>query len=392
MITTEKRLKTIIIGSADVIKLCVVRAVGSYGCDVDVIHLGSQKGWGIKPVDYYSKYVSNYYFTQRDGLVELLLSKCKNLDTKPVLFTLDDYSTFLIDKSREELGNYFRFAHLLNDRPIDAYMNKHLLKMKASEVGMKIAEGWPIPYEGGEFILPKGIKYPCFLKGLHSTFVSKGIQCRCNNEEELLQYLQICKRKYPHPIYAEEFLPIEKDFGVIGVSDGVYSIIPAKVELIEMGKGSTNGVSMLGKVSPIKDPILLEQIESLLKDISYTGIFNIDFVESKGQVYFVELNFRFAAYGFGVFRAGCNIPAIFINMLTNNENKSLNNQIEPSCYYLNEKIALTNLIENNIRLRKYRTLRKKADYTMVRDKKDPKPFWMFFAKMGIKYIKKKIHF
>lgn len=387
-----KRTKVIVIGSADVIKLCVVRAVGSYGCAVDVIHLSSQQGRGIKPVDYYSKYVSNYYFIQREGLIKFLLAECKHPDTKPILFTLDDYSTFLVDESRGVLCSFFQFAHLMNNQPLGVLMNKHLLKMKANGSGMKIAKGWPIPFENGGFILPKGIKYPCFLKGLYSFYASKGVQCRCDNEEELLQYLDKCKKKYPYSIYAEEFIPIEKDFGVIGVSDGNTSIIPAKAELQEMGKGTTNGVSMIGKISPLNDDVLLKQIETLIKEIHYVGIFNIDFVESRGQLYFVELNFRFAAYGYGVFGAGCNIPALFINMLSNKDNKHLKNSIDYSCYYLNEKIALSNLIESHIRFEKYRVLRKTADCTLVRDKKDPKPFRMFIVIMGLRYIKKKLHF
>lgn len=386
-----KKNKVIVIGSADVIKLCVVRAVGSYGCDIDVIHLGSQKVRGIKPVDYYSKYVSNYYFIQREGLIDFLLAKCKYPDTKPVLFTLDDYSTFLVDESREVLSNYFKFAHLLNNQPLSILMNKHLLKAKAKEVGLKVADGWPILFEDGEFILPKDIKYPCFLKGLNSFYVSKGIQCRCDNEKELLLYLDTCKKKYPHPVYAEEFIPIEKDFGAIGISDGNNSIIPAKAELKEMGKGSTNGVSMLGRVSSLKDDVLLKQIKALINNIHYVGIFNIDFVESQGQIFFVELNFRFAAYGYSVFYAGCNIPAIFVNMLNDNKNKDLQVSIDNSCYYINEKITLTNLFENIIRLKKYKALIKKADCTMVRDEKDPKPFRMFVVTMGLKYLKKKLH-
>lgn len=387
----EKRLKAIIIGGADVIKLCVVRAVGSYGCDVEVIHLGSPQARGIKPVDYYSKFVTNYYFAKRDGLIKLLLDKCISPDTKPILFTLDDYSTFLIDESRELLSNSFQFAHLLNNQPLIMMMNKHLLKTMASEAGMKVAEGWPIPFEDGEFKLPKGIKYPCFLKGLYSYYNSKSVQHRCNSEKELLQYLETCKINYPYPVYVEEFIPIEKDLGVIGVSDGNNSIVPAQAELLEMGKGATNGVSMLGKVSSFKDNVLLKQIKALLKEIHYVGIFNIDFVESRGQMFFVELNFRFAAYGYGAYFAGCNIPALYIDCMIGNEFNLSQNSIDNPCYYLNEKIAFVNLIEKSIRLKNFKMLKNKADCMMVSNKTDPKPYKMFLVTMGLKYFRKKLH-
>ena len=129
------RQKAIIIGSADVIKLCTIRAVGSFGCDIDVVHIGSNKRV-IKPVDYYSKYVGNYYFCYKSQVVQLLLDKCTCNYTKPVIITLDDYSTYLIDDARDDLNSHFLFSHLSTNEPIVEMMNKHLLKMKAALAGI----------------------------------------------------------------------------------------------------------------------------------------------------------------------------------------------------------------------------------------------------------------
>ena len=158
-----------------------------------------------------------------------------------------------------------------------------------------------------------------------------------------------------------------------------------------MGKGSTNGVSMLGRVSPLENIELCKQIEKLLEELHYVGIFNIDFVESNGKIYFVELNFRFAAYGYGVFRAGCNLPAIFINTLNGCGIGLLQKAIVGSYYYLNEKIGLTNVIEKSININKYRTLKKKADFTLVKDKEDSKPYCLLIFKYLLGYIKSMIN-
>ena len=382
--------KAIVIGSADVIKLCVIRAVGLLGCDVDVIHLGKKRKF-IKPVDYYSKYVNHYYYTSRDHLIQFLLNNYPCPDTKPIIFSLDDFSTYLIDEARERLNNHFLFAHLNSDGSLADLMNKHLLKTKALEAGMNVVEGWQIPFQNGGFQIPDGIKFPCFVKGLRSIYVSKGVQCKCDSYEELQDLLERCKKKYPYPVYAEEFIAIDKDFGVIGVSDGDKCIIPAKADLLEMGKGSVNGVSMLGRVSPLENTELYKQIEKLLEKLHYVGIFNIDFVESNGKIYFIELNFRFAAYGYGVFRAGCNLPAIFINTLNGNSMESLQKEIEGSYYYLNEKIGLTNVIEKSLSIAQYRNLKKKADFTLVKDKEDQKPYGLFVLKYFLSFIKSRIN-
>ena len=147
---------------------------------------------------------------------------------------------------------------------------------------------------------------------------------------------------------------------------------------------------MLGKVSPFdKGSHLYKQIESLLSELKYVGIFNIDFVESKGVVYFVELNFRFAAYGYGVFNAGVNLPAMFAESVETSNLNSIDLQaiIDNDYYYLNEKIGLMNVLEKSISWAKYKELKKKADFLMVKSKDDSKPYRMFLFKMALKCLK-----
>lgn len=382
----KTRTKAIIVGSADVIKLCLIRSLGSFGCDIDVIHIGKKRLF-IHPVDHYSKYVSRYFYTSKANLVQFIIENCSSQQTKPFIFTLDDYSTFLIDEARDKLKDSFLFAHLCPDGSLAGLMNKHLIKTKAAEAGMNVVKGWPIPFENGDFHIPEGIIFPCFVKGLQSMYVNKGIQCKCDSFEELQQLIESCKKKYPYSIYAEEFIAIEKDYGVIGVSDGNKCIIPAKAELLEMGKGSSHGVSMLGKVSPLKNFELCKQLEVLLDKLHYVGIFNVDFVKSNGKLYFVELNFRYAAYGSVVDMLGCNLPAFFINCLLGIENK-------PSCYivtnqsiYFNEKIGALGVIRNNLTLSNYFSLKHKADVYFVASNSDSLPNRIFILSCLLKYIK-----
>lgn len=382
----EIRTKAIIIGSADVIKLCLIRSLGVVGCEIDVVHIGKNSMF-IHPVDYYSKYVSHYFYTSITNLVQFIIENCSSQQTKPVIFTLDDYSTFLIDEARDQLKNSFLFAHLCPDGSLADLMNKHLLKTKAAEAGMNVVKGWPIPFENGDFHIPEDLIYPCFVKGLQSMYVNKGIQCKCDSFEELQQLLESCKKKYPYSVYAEEFISIEKDYGVIGVSDGNRYLIPAQAELLEMGKGSSHGVSMLGKVCPLENSELCKKLEALLDKLHYVGIFNVDFVESCGKIYFVELNFRYAAYGSVVDMLGCNLPAIFINCLLGIETKLPHHKISKECTYFNEKIGLKNVIQKNLTWSNYFSLKRKADTHLVALNSDSHPYRVFILSYLLKYIK-----
>ena len=386
--------KVIVIGSADVIKLCAIRAVGEFGCHVDAIHMVDDCKKRVEPIDRYSRYIDNYFFVDKakeGSLTQFLLDNYTNSKEKLIIITLDDYSTFIIDKSRDILGERFLFAHSGNEGGLTELMNKNLMKVLAKESGLNVVEGWPILFENGDYKIPGGIKYPCFIKGLYSYNISKTIQKRCDSEEELVSFLNLCKRQFPHSVYAEEFIQIDKEFGVIGVCDGDKSIIPAEAELLVLGQGANHGVSMLGQIKPLdSNNVLCQSIECLLSKLHYVGIFNVDFVESNGRVFFVELNFRFAAYGYGLMRAGVNLPALFINVITNAFNKDIRTQLDGEYYYMNEMIALINLINGSISMAEYKAMKRKADFLMVSDKNDSKPQRFFAKRYFMRYLKSRL--
>ena len=104
--------KVIIIGSADVIKLGFIRLVGQVGYPVIVIHIVKSYKSRTKPIDYYSKYVSSYYFSKSDDLVTVLLEKCTDENNPPFLFPLDDSSVCSIDYNFQFLKSHFRLSHI----------------------------------------------------------------------------------------------------------------------------------------------------------------------------------------------------------------------------------------------------------------------------------------
>ena len=80
----------IIIGSADVIKLGLIRSFGESGYKIVSIHVSGKNKFKMKPLDYYSKYVSAYYFTKAKDLIDLLIDKCRDDVQKPILMPLAD--------------------------------------------------------------------------------------------------------------------------------------------------------------------------------------------------------------------------------------------------------------------------------------------------------------
>ena len=116
-------------------------------------------------------------------------------------------------------------------------------------------------------------------------------------------------------------------------------------------------------------------------------MFNIDFVEANGKWYFVELNVRYAAYGYAVCRAGVNLPAFQIYRMLSKDDSELPTQVINGFCYVNEKVAFDDVINGYRSWKDYKNLNKKADCCLIRDKKDPQPFRRFKSSMYNSYLK-----
>lgn len=382
----------IVIGSSEIIKLGLVRSFGALGYKIISIHVGGSNNFLMRPLDYYSKYISAYYFTKADDLVDLLIEKCKDAVQNPILLPLNDSMVHLVDQSRLKLSQHFLFPNVKQkEEGITKLMNKVLQKRIAAEAGLHVARIWEIPFVNGNFVIPADIEYPCFVKGVLSYKSKKKYQKKCNNSHELDGLLNLCKRNNVYDLYAEEFLDINREVGIMALSSSKGCATPALVELLRMGKGSTNGVSMLGRVCSMDNYTDLEKkIGSFLKSINYTGICNIDFIESRGKMYFVEVNFRYATYGYAIFKSGVNIPEMIIHSLCNNDIRDYGTLPKCNNTYFNEKVGLNNVMEGFISYQEYKDMRDNSNILMINDSSDPKPNNMMWTLVARNVINKVI--
>ena len=379
----------IVIGRADAIKLGLIRSLGEYGCNVISIHLVPSYKVRSKPIDYYCKYVSHYYFSTSDDLIRLLVEKCSDSSCKPVLFPLDDKSVYLTDEAYDQLKELFLIPNVGHrEKGVISLMDKFRQKELARKAGLKVPKGWIIPYINGNFEIPEDIEFPCFVKGLSSYNSAKAAQKKCDTRKDLLAFLDYCRLKSPHSLLVEKALEIDKEVGFIALSDGSNFVIPAKVELLEMGEGSSHGISYLAHVYPIDiNESHHRLIGQLIREIGFVGILNFDFIESNGDLFFVEINFRYAAYGYAVHKAGVNLPALCVNMMSGANADNIPTVIDHDVVYFNEKIAIKGVIERHLSWKKYFRLSKSADCPLVASSDDPSPYRHFMWRSFRGYLK-----
>ncbi|MBO4659015.1 MAG: ATP-grasp domain-containing protein [Prevotella sp.] len=373
--------RVIIIGSNPMTRLSLIRSIGEVtDCDITVIgmvHEMPKKK--TMPMDAHSKYVDRYLRALKydaDGLCNLLLDQFAGEGVKPLVLSVDDDSAYLIDCSFNKLKDHFHCAHVAHTQgQLARLMDKQVQKQLAEESGFHVAKSWVVEHSDGHYVLPEGITYPCYLKGLLSYHSMKAWQRRYDTSEALVHALDQVGRHCSEPMLVEEYIEVESELGVMGFADGRECVVPAIVELQESGRGAHHGVSVFGRVrKELPKEHITVKVTDMVNKIGLFGLFNVDLAVSHGNVFFVELNLRFAAYGHAITKAGVNLPALFTRCVFSVPETELSTTIQRECSYVNEYVALDDFLRGNRTLKECKALKRKADFGLMDDSIDDRPY------------------
>ena len=171
---------------------------------------------------------------------------------KVVLFPDNDFAVVAVDSNKDQLKDFFLFPFINKDQgSIVDWMNKEKQKALAHEVGLNIVESKSIEVKDGNFSIPSVINYPCFTKTRAYIQGTKKTLKRCNNEIELRDFLRDLGTKFDLTLLVEDYKEIDKEYAIVGFSDGNRVVIPDIIQLLNIAHGSHFGVACRGKVMPI---------------------------------------------------------------------------------------------------------------------------------------------
>jgi hypothetical protein len=100
---------------------------------------------------------------------------------------------------------------------------------------------------------------------------------------------------------------------------------------------------------------------------------------SRGKYYFVEVNFRYAAYGYGVFKSGVKVPDMITCSLLGGDLDKYDTLPNCNKTYFNEKVGLIDVMEGSITYKKYKEMKERSDILMIANPSDPKPHNMVWS-------------
>ena len=382
--------KVVIIGYGFSSRLCLSRTLGQLGYEVSLIVIEKINS---KPIDCYSKYVKHFYYTQsyddEQKIIQILLEKCKDDKQKVILIPINDLSASVLDKNLNLLEPYFLFPHIRHQQgAITEWMNKEKQKQLAQQVGLNVVRSIDVEINNQIYEMPKNVNYPCFTKTREYTPGYKYTLRRCDNEEQLHLFLDDLSQRHEHlTLMIEDFKNIEKEYAVVGFSDGNEVIIPGVLEIAAMAKGIDNGVALQGKVVPrtMYESLLLK-FEEFIRKIGFVGMFDIDFYRSDGIFYFGELNLRIGGSGFAVINSGVNLPEMLVRTLQGKPIDDMKKVIDCSSTYTNERICMETWYDGFLTNQEFFSILKSRGISAVKNKHDRFPELIFWLKSIKKYF------
>lgn len=369
--------------------LTMARSLGEAGYEVEVLRIYQVRPKRrnlmkqMKP-DAYSEYIKGYYecvSKRRSKRIVRRLIKLADPDRKMLLIPADDLVAHIADKYYDRLSEYYVLPNV-NDTQgeICRIMEKGVQKELAKNAGLPVLNSCVIEARRGKFEIPETVTYPCFMKPNVSRNSSKGKMRKCENEEELSYYLTKFSKRKSIEMLVEDFVEIEKEYSILGVSTKNGVIGPGFFVAEEGGQLEHRGVAVVGRTLPCStQQKLIDDCIKFIETLKFDGLYDVDLIETKdGKMYFVELNMRFGASGYAFARSGVNLPGMFADYMLKGTPLKLDVKVEETGKtFVSEKVLIEEYAKGRISRKRLNEIMKSVDIHFIKDENDTKAYKHF---------------
>lgn len=369
--------------------LTMARALGRAGYSVEVLRVFKTRPNRLNMLrlmrpESFSKYVSKYSECVADNTPYKIVESLKMIadqDKMQLLIPVDDYLVGVVDEFLDKLKDSFVIPTINNKSgEINKLMDKNRQKLLAGEFGLPILKSVLIRCNNGQYDIPEGIDYPCFIKPNISMNSTKAGMMKCSNISELEKALSQLSVKGDFEILAEDFADIKAEYSLLGVSFSGKTISPCLFKAIEGGHKERKGVAMVGKtISHSGFEEIIDQCNSFIDTLGYDGMFDVDFIETHdGSIYFIEINLRAGASMHAFTEADVNLAGIladaFLKDIPVNTETKL---VETDKLFVSEKILMEEFARGDVSRARVKQIMQNTDICFVKDEIDPKPYKYF---------------
>ncbi len=278
--------------------LSIIRSLGEVGIRPIVILLQGKNVSLVKRSRYIGQLVTSPSFNKS---LEILYtygdSQCK-----PFVYTSDDNHQCMLDMHFDEMKDRFYFFNAGERGRVTYFMDKNNICLAAKECGFTIAGSEVL--KRGE--LPTSIHYPVITKTLNPyEYGWKRDVGVYYNEKELAEAYTAMVSK---TLLVQEYVEKKNELSMQGFSidGGKIVFLPFKRQYFRFTKTTYGSYCYY---YTYKDEDLRTRITQLIRNIGFSGNFEIEFIEKEdGGLVFLEINFRHALSNYASTIGGVNLP------------------------------------------------------------------------------------
>ena len=341
-----------------------------------------------------SRYVETYHEVKNvnEGM-ELILSLYGNNPKKNIISTDNDEIVTLLNANRERIEDKFFYFGTNQNGMMQKAMQKEYQCALAQRHNMGIPKSEIVKV--GE--MPHELKYPIITKVLDSTDYKhwKGYQVVCENEGELLNAYQTTFADFGShdKILLQEFVEKQNELQVEGVSlnGGEEIFLPIQVLSHRQHKNGY-GTFKYAEQYHYGDE-LINNIQALLKDIGYTGVFEVEYLVGKdNKLYFLEINLRYTLFNYLMTRMGVNLADVWASSVISGRLKSENVKISstPKSVIYEDRDFQLSVLHGDLKCGQWVSDFIKSDCYLILNRKDWKPVLFYLVRRVAGIVRRKI--
>ena len=292
----KNNIKVILLGRNYLTSISTARSLGKSGYSVDLIYAPIRRDTEIVEACEYIDKVYDVPSKKDEDIIEIIKTKYTDKSKTYVLYPTDDHGIYIADSLRKELGDNFVMPFIKGqdeNHQLEYFMRKDVQLEIANECGFPSVKSHIIDLADENMAIPEDVKYPIFLKPVISAHAGKSDMGKCSSKEEVEKRISDTRKKGRLTKFMlQEFINIDSEIVMNGVSDGEKAFIPAVIKKEQVAEFN-RGVTLKGKlVSCDEISDLMSKINAYIEKIHYVGMFDLELVVSGDKVYFGEINLR----------------------------------------------------------------------------------------------------
>lgn len=362
----KRKILAVVIGVGSYNDLGIIRSCGEAGIK-SVYITPTQKQ--VIPI-FKSKYVQKAIFNEiTDDNILRNLSDLREeyKEVVIVVFPASDNAVDILDRHYNHLPPHVYTSEAAGQ--IGTLMDKTCMADMASEAGLNIPETFEVRRSDYNPCVLHRFTFPIIIKPVRSIDGEKSDITVCCSAEEATKAIDALFESRYQELLVQSYIhnDTSREIGITGVSYGNGDIeIHGIIDKIR----NRSNINNFGVYQPNVSVGCEAALKAYITHTGYVGIFDTDFIEYEGELYFIECNFRNGAYGYATTHAGFNMPGQWIGHLTGQPRKQLKLK---TTVFMEERTDLLNVLDGTFTLSSWLKDVRKTDVFLFWNSKDIRP-------------------